>query len=90
MIQLKSLRLWLVISLAWPLFWILIFDRWFFWTPLGMFVSLGVPITGWLVWWKCYEGHGEKVLTEGKLVLAKSTIVFNRIKKQIAKKRASH
>ena len=90
MFQLTSLRLWLGISLAWPLLWILIFDRWFFWTPLGLFVTFGIPLVGWLVWWKYYEGNGEKMLTEGKLVLAKSTIALNKIKKQIARKRVSH
>ena len=90
MFQLTSLRLWLGISLAWPLLWILIFYRWFFWTPLGLFVTFGIPIVGWLIWWKYYEGNGEKMLTEGKLVLAKSTIALNKIKKQIASKRVSH
>ncbi len=90
MVQLTSLRLWIGISLAWPLLWILIFDRWFFWTPLGLIVSLGIPIAGWVVWWKCYEGNGEKLLTEGKLMAARSTIALNKMKKQIAKKRASN
>ncbi len=90
MFQPTPFRICLGISLAWPLLWILIFDRWFFWTPLGLFVALGIPIVGWLIWWKFYEGNGEKALTEGKLMLAKSTIALNRLKKQIAKKRASH
>ncbi len=51
MFQITSIRLWIGISLAWPLLWILIFDRWFFWTPIGLFVSIGIPIVGWLVWW---------------------------------------
>ena len=89
MLQPTSLRLWLVISAVWPLLWILIFDRWFFWTPVGLFITFGIPIAGWLIWWKYYEGNGEKLLTEGKLLLAKSTITFNKMKKQIAKKRVS-
>ena len=90
MLELTSLRLWLGISLAWPLHWILIFDRWFFWTPVGLLVTFGIPIIGWLAWWKFYEGNGEKLLTEGKLFLARGTIAFNRLKKQINRKRASH
>ena len=90
MFQLKSLRLWVVITLAWPLLWIAIFDRWFFWTPIGLFVTFAIPIAGWVVWWKFYEGNAEKLLTEGKLLLARSTIALNKMKKQIANKRASH
>ena len=89
MFQVTSLRLWIGISLAWPLLWILIFDRWFFWTPVGLFVTFGIPIAAWLVWWKYCEGNGEKLITEGKLLLAKSTISLNKLKKQMAKKRVS-
>ncbi len=89
MFELTSLRFWIGISLAWPLLWILVFDRWFFWTPIDLLVTFGIPIAGWLVWWKFYEGNGEKLLTEGKLLLAKSTISLNKLKKQVAKKRAS-
>ena len=89
MLQLTSLRFWIGVSLAWPLLWILVFDRWFFWTPIGLLVTFGIPIAGWLVWWKFYEGNGEKLLTEGKLLLAKSTISLNKLKRQVAKKRAS-
>ena len=89
MFQLTSFRLWICISLAWPLLWILVFDRWFFWTPIGLFVTFGIPILGWLVWWKYYEGNGEKLLTEGKLLLARGTITLNKVKKQVSKKLAS-
>lgn len=89
MFQLTSLRFWIGISLAWPLLWILVFDRWFFWTPIGLLITFGIPIAGWLVWWKFYEGNGEKLLTEGKLLMARGTINLNKLKRQIAKKRAS-
>ncbi len=90
MVKITTLRIWIAISLAWPLIWILVFDSWFFWTPVGLFITLGVPALGWLVWWKFYEGDGERLLTEGKLALAKSTIALNKVKKQVAKKRASN
>ena len=89
MFQLRSLRLWISITLAWPLLWIMIFDRWFFWSPFGLIITFGAPILGWLAWWKFYEGNGEKLLTEGKLVLAKSTIALNKMKRQASKKLAS-
>ncbi len=89
MFQLTSLRFWIGVSLAWPLLWILVFDRWFFWTPVGLLITFGIPIAGWLVWWKFYEGNGEKLLTEGKLLLARGTISLNKWKRQLAKKRAS-
>ena len=90
MFEIKSIRLWIGISLAWPLFWILVFDRWFFWTPVGLLITFAFPLLGWLIWWKYYEGNGEKLLTESKLLLAKSTIAFNKMKRQMAKKRASN
>lgn len=89
MFEITPIRLWIGISLAWPLLWILIFNRWFFWTPLGLLITFGIPTLGWLIWWKYYEGDGEKLLTESKLMAAKSTIAFNKMKKQIAKRRLS-
>ncbi len=89
MFQITSLRLWIGITAAWPLLWIMIFDSWFFWSPLGLIITFGMPILGWLVWWKFYEGDGEKLLTESKLMLAKGTIALNRIKKQASNKLAS-
>jgi len=90
MFEVTTMRVWIAISLVWPLFWILVFDSWFFWTPLGLFITFGIPTLGWLVWWKYYEGNGQKLLTEGRLVMAKSTIAFNRMKKQLSKKRVSN
>jgi hypothetical protein len=58
--------------------------------PTPFRLCLGIPIIGGLIWWKFFEGSGEKIFTEGKLVLVKSTIALSRIKKQIAKKRVSH
>ena len=85
MFRFNSIRSWISISLIWPLLWIWIFDRWFFWTPVGLLVTFGLPLLGWLAWWKFYEGNGEKLLTEGKLILARSTIALNRMKKQVSK-----
>ena len=89
MFQLTSIRLWIVVSLVWPLLWILIFDRWFFWTPIGLFITFGIPALAWLAWWKFFQGNGEKLLTESKLVLARGTIYLNRMKKLVSKKLAS-
>ena len=86
MFQPNTIRFWIGVTLVWPLLWIWIFDRWFFWTPIGLLVTFGIPITGWIVWWKFYEGNGEKLLHEGKLLLAKGTIRMNRMKKQVSKK----
>ncbi len=86
MFQLNTIRFWIGVSLAWPLLWIWIFDSWFFWTPMGLLVTFGIPVLSWLAWWKFYEGNGEKLLTEGKLMMARSTIVLNRFKKRVSKK----
>jgi len=61
-----------------------VFDRWFFLSPLGLFIAFGVPIAGWVIWWKYYEGNGEKLLSEGRLVLGKSTETLHKLKKRIS------
>jgi hypothetical protein len=89
MFDITLLRTWIGISLVWPLLWALLFNRWFFLSPLGLFIAFGIPTAGWLLWWKYYEGNGEKLLSEGRLVLDKGTKTLLKVKKQISKKRVS-
>jgi len=89
MFDITLIRTWIGISLAWPLLWALVFNRWFFLSPLGLFIALGIPIAGWVLWWKFYEGNGEKLLSEGRLVLDKGAKTLLKVKKQFPKKRAS-
>jgi hypothetical protein len=87
MFDISLIRTWIGITLAWPLLWALVFDRWFFLSPLGLFIAFGVPIAGWILWWKYYEGNGQKLLSEGRLVLGKSPEILRNLKKHISKKR---
>jgi membrane-associated phospholipid phosphatase len=87
MFDITLIRTWIGISLVWPLLWALVFNRWFFMSPLGLFIVFGIPIAGWVLWWKYYEGNGEKLLSEGRLVLDKGTKTLLKVKKQISKKR---
>lgn len=89
MFDIASIRTWIGISLVWPLFWALVFNRWFFLSPLGLIITFGIPIAGWVLWWKFYEGNGEKLLSEGRLVLGKSSKILLKVKKQFSKKRVS-
>ena len=89
MFDITLIRTWIGISLAWPLFWALVFNRWFFLSPLGLFIAFGMPIAGWFLWWKYYEGNGEKLLSEGRQVLGKSAKTWLKVKKQLSKKRIS-
>jgi membrane-associated phospholipid phosphatase len=87
MFDITLIRTWIGISLVWPLLWALLFNRWFFMSPIGLFIAFGIPIAGWLLWWKYYEGNGEKLLSEGRLVLDKGTKTLLKVKKKISKKR---
>ena len=87
MFDIRLIRTWIGISLVWPLLWALVFNRWFFLSPLGLFIAFGMPIAGWVIWWKFYEGNGEKLLAEGRLVLGRGSQTLLKVKKQLAKKR---
>jgi len=82
MFEISSIRTWVGISLVWPLLWALVFNRWFFLSPLGLFIAFGIPIAGWVLWWKYYEGNGEKLLSEGRLILDKSAKTLLKVKKR--------
>jgi hypothetical protein len=89
MLDITLIRTWIGISLAWPLFWALVFNRWFFLSPLGLIIAFGIPIAGWVLWWKYYEGNGQKLLSEGRMVLGKSSEILRNLKKHTSKKRIS-
>ena len=89
MFDISLIRTWIGISLAWPLLWALVFNRWFFLSPLGLFIAFGLPVAGWVLWWKFYEGNGEKLLSEGRLALDKGTKTLLKAKKQLSTKRIS-
>ncbi len=89
MFEITSIRTWIGVSLVWPLFWALVCNRWFFLSPLGLIIAFGIPIAGWVLWWKFYEGNGQKLMSEGRLVLDKSSGILLHLKKRVSKKRIS-
>ena len=89
MFEITTMRIWIGISLAWPMLWVVVFDRWFFFSPLGLVIALGIPIAGWLLWWKYYERDGQKLMSEGRLVLGRSAETLLKVKKQLSKKHIS-
>jgi len=89
MFEITTMRIWIGISLAWPMLWVVVFDRWFFFSPLGLVIALGIPIAGWLLWWKYYESDGQKLMSEGRLVLGRSAETLLKVKKQLSKKHIS-
>jgi hypothetical protein len=66
-----------------------VFNRWFFFSPLGLLITFGLPIAGWVLWWKYYEGNGQKLLSEGRQFLDKGSEILLKVKKQFSKKRVS-
>ena len=89
MFEITTIRKSIAASLAWPLFWVLVLDRWFLLSPFGLIIAFGVPVAGWLLWWKYYEGDGQKLQAEGRLVLGKSSEILHNLKKHISKKQIS-
>lgn len=89
MFELTTMRIWIVVSLVWPLFWVLVFDRWFFFSPIGVLIAIGPPLAGWLFWWNFYRGEEEKMVSDGRLVLDKSVETLQRLKRQHSNRQQS-
>lgn len=62
MIDLKALQFGLGATVAWLLLCILMFDRWFFFSPLGIILAFGLPVVGWLLWWR-YAASDEREIS---------------------------
>jgi len=83
MVEITTLRIWISISIAWPLLSMLVFDRWFLFSPLGILIAFGMPIAGWTFWWKFYREEGQKIALQDKFSVGKSVGVFKNLKKRI-------
>ena len=89
MFEITTIRKCIAASLVWPLFWVLVLDRWFLLSPFGLIIVFGIPIAGWVIWWKYYEGDGQKLQAEGRLALGKTSEIAHNLKKYISKKHIS-
>ena len=81
MAEIKTLGIWIGISIAWPLLCLLVFNQWFFLSPLGLIIALGVPIAGWTFWWKYYREEGQKITFSGEFSVGKSVGFIKNLKK---------
>ena len=84
MVEITTLRIWIGITAVWPLFWMLVFDRWFFLSPFGLLIALGIPVAGWVYWWNFYRGEDEKLAADSKLIVDKSRVALGNLKKRIS------
>jgi len=83
MIEITTLRIWIVISIAWPLLCMLMFNRWFFLSPFGLLIAFGIPIAVWAFWWKFYREESQKMAVNSKLGLDKGIGFLTNLKKRL-------
>jgi len=83
MIEITTFRIWISASIAWPLFWLLVFDRWFALSPLGILIVFGIPIAAWGFCWKFYRGEDQKIAFSDKLSVDKGTGLLSNLKKRL-------
>ena len=80
MIEMTAIRFWVGVTIAWLLLCILSFDQWFFFSPLGLMITFGIPIAGWALWWR-YNPAAEQEISPGeKLAVNKSIDLVQRLK----------
>lgn len=83
MVKITTLRIWIGISIAWPLLCMLMFNRWFFLSPLGLLIAFAMPIAGWTLWWKFYREAEQKLAFNGKFNVGKGVGFLMNLKKRI-------
>lgn len=86
MIQITTTRFWIGITCGWPLFWMLVFNRWFFWSPFGLIIVFGIPIVGWALWFRFYRGSKQKIISDGRMVADMGVETLQKLKNRLAKK----
>ncbi len=83
MAKITTLGIWISISIAWPLLWLLVFNKWFFLSPLGLLMAFGIPIAGWAFWWKFYREEGQKNAFNDKFSVDKGVGFLANLKKRL-------
>ena len=86
MIEITTTRFWIGVTCGWPLFWMLVFNSWFFWSPFGLIIVFVIPIAGWALWYKFYRGSKKKIMRDGRMVADKSVETLQKLKSRMAKK----
>lgn len=87
MLEITTMRIWIGVSLVWPLFWMLVFDRWFLLSPLGFLFTFGLPTAAWVLWWKFFRGEEEKILSDARNVADRNVANLLKLKKRLVKQR---
>lgn len=64
-----TIRFWMVVTVAWLGLCILLFDRWFFFSPLGLILAFGLPLGGWFAWWRYAPAEGNEISPGEKQML---------------------
>jgi hypothetical protein len=86
MIEITTLRICIGMTCGWPLLWLLVFDRWFFLSPLGLIIALGIPIVCWVLWLIFYRDAEQKVVRDRRMVTDMSAESLQRLKKRLGMK----
>ena len=85
MIDWMTIRFWMGATVAWLAFCILVFDRWYFFSPLGLVVTFGLPAAGWVIWWR-YAPTESRALSDGEQrALDRGMGLLQRLKDRIAR-----
>jgi len=87
MIDMKTLRFGLGATAAWLLLCVLLFDQWFFFSPLGIIITFGLPAVGWLLWWRYSPAGGREISREEQQVLDKGFDWLQRLKSGLNRQR---
>ncbi len=83
MVKLTTMRIWIGISIAWPFLCMLMFNKWFFFSPLGLLITFVLPVAGWALWWKFYREEEQILAISDKLNVDKGIGFLTNLKKRL-------
>jgi hypothetical protein len=83
MAQIKTERILIGIPIAWPLLCLLVFNKWFFLSPLGLLIAFGIPIAVWAFWLKFYRAEGQRIAFNDKFSVGKGVGFLADMKKRL-------
>lgn len=85
MIDWMTIRFWMGATVAWLLFCILVFDRWYFFSPLGLALTFGLPAAGWFSWWRYAPAESRALSAGEQRVLDTAAELLQRLKNRFVR-----
>lgn len=88
MTEMTPVKIAAIATIVWIGLWTLLFDSWFFWSPLGLLLVFVLPAGAWIGWWKWLRVEGEEMTLDEMRELAREGVAnLSKLKQRLTREK---